>query len=153
MPVNSVNSVSFGRAKNGLKNSQNERADAYYKWVSQNAVIESLKLSKGREVENGKLSAAAFGVKMAGFMSAMISLLVFSGSKEQSAAKMKSAFAGMTASMGAIAVGYLIDNYNHYKAEKTAHERGFFNLRDRQKIKKTKDLYALTEDTYNFHVR
>ena len=58
MPVNSINSISFFGKNLEKKEAKKARREQYFRWVSQNQANDALKLSLGREVDDGKHKAA-----------------------------------------------------------------------------------------------
>ena len=60
MSISAIQNVSFAskKSKQNVENKEN-KSDRYFKWVSQNQANDALKLSVGREVEDGKYKATS----------------------------------------------------------------------------------------------
>lgn len=172
MPVQAINNVSFGKR---VKNMETPKPkNQYYKWVSQNQANETLKMSLGREIEDGKYkvrATAAKGVGLLGMsasilgtLSKRINLSKFENlpineipkeiSEKMNSARKSVSIANkvLVASAVILWAGNMIDNINRYKANKTAHERGFLSDADRNKMTNVKEVYETTEAIYNAHV-
>ncbi len=162
MPVNAVNEISFSGRNIEKKEAKKARKEQYYKWVSQNQANDALKLSLGREVEDGKYKAAesAFSVAgMFGFLASMVAktnVISRISAGEQLSKKLfnvnKAANIGFLASTGALIASNIIKNHNIKAADKTANERGFLSTKDRMKIKNVDVNYMVTDEIYKSHV-
>ncbi len=170
MPVNAVSSVSFGRKNNNAKKADKNQ---YFKWVSQNQTNNALKMSVGREVENGKFQVASAATKLAGIAGMFASVLTLVNlrnktydlisnptTKEMAFKKLSSftkkskiAKVGMIASAGALYTSFIINEVNRKKADKTANERGFLTERDSLKIKNAQENYFVNNHIYNEHIK
>ena len=180
MQINSVNNISFaGRnpekvalkaEKRALKQAQK---DAHSTYISQIQTNDALKMSVGRELENGKYKKAELLVGGLGGLGLAVSAMkklnaefllenaihaINQGSEEckdcaiKFAKNSKIAGIGMAVSAGALILSSIIKNTNETKANKTANERGFLNDRDYRKFKSKEEVYAATEAIYNMHV-
>lgn len=169
MPVNAVNNVSFARKNPRSKEAKAEKREQYFKWVSQNETNDELKMSVGREVENGKYKVASAATGAAGILGGIASWLLKSnvineistfGEKgpmplkaySKLAGKNTAANAGFIASIALLTASTVIKNANEKKAEKTANERGFLSRKDRAKINNAQVNYAITDEIYKSHV-
>jgi len=175
MPVDAIQNISFTSKKPKSKEaeSQNEtKKDRYYRWVSQNQANEALKLSVGREVEDGKYKAvSAFatlgafaagtvtwfkGLKVADLMNEArtaaaqpkVDLGQLGKIDSKIAKNIKFAKAALIAVPILLAVSAMAKNINIRKAEKTAHERGFYTMQDRYKMKGEEEVYNKTNELY-----
>lgn len=167
-PVKNISSVN-GHQMQPVKK---DRSD-YYKWVSKNQVNEALKMSKGREVEDGKYKTASALANIAGTIGTLASVLSLSGIQEKAqisvltsqteeqainavkkaADKTKKGVIGFVASVGLLLAGSIINIVNSHKANKTANERGFLSQKDKQRIKGTENIYQATDMIYDSHVK
>ena len=162
MPVNSINNISFSARNIEQKEAKRARKEEYYKWVSQNQANDALKLSLGREVEDGKYKAAEVAFSTAALIGTFASFLaktvvvgkVSSGAPitQKLIRQNKAANIGVLASAGALIVGNMIRNHNIKEADKTANERGFLSTKDRMKIKNVDVNYMVTDEIYKSHV-
>lgn len=162
MPVNSINNISFSGRNVERKEAKRARKEEYYKWVSQNQANDALKLSLGREVEDGKYKAAEAAFSAAALIGTLASFIaktlvvgkVSSGAPITSKLirQNKAANIGVLASAGALIVGNMIRNHNIKEADKTANDRGFLSTKDRMKIKNADLNYYVTNEIYNSHV-
>ena len=162
MPVNSINSISFFGKNLEKKEAKKARREQYFRWVSQNQANDALKLSLGREVDDGKHKAAEAGLAVVSMLGTLASLVIKSNvidklsNGEQYTKKIinqnKAANIGVLASAGAIIVGNMIRNHNIKEADKTANERGFLSAKDRMKMKSAESNYIITDEIYNSHV-
>ena len=173
MNINSVNNVSFsGRnpekaalkaEKKALKQAQK---DAHSTYISQMQANDALKMSVGRELEDGRYKKAQFlvgglgGLGLAASSMAKLNLDFLKTAAELAGDDLATKFAknskiagiGMAVSAGAILLSSAIKNTNEAKANKTANERGFLNEGDYRKFKSKEEAYATTEAIYNMHV-
>lgn len=60
MNVRAINSVSFGAKADKIKSDKGEGRKRYFEYLSKNAANDALKMSKGREEEDGKFKFATF---------------------------------------------------------------------------------------------
>ena len=149
MRVNSIVSQSFG---NKNLETRKQKNDNFYTWVSQNKVVDELKLSKGREIENGKNQFAS-GMLEAG------SLLLFLGGLAQSAAvstkKTKEgtglALGLLTGALVTNVASKLIEAKNKIDANKTAKERGFKTIDEIKSAKTQEEKFEVIKEQYNAH--
>ena len=175
MQINSVNNISFaGRnpekaalkaEKRALKQAQK---DAHSVYISQMQSNEALKMSVGRELEDGRYKKAQFLVAgIGGLGLAISSMAKFNAEFLKTAAEFagdeckefvtkfakQSNVAGkaVIASLGTLLVASTIKNINEAKANKTAHERGFLNDNDYKKFTSKEERYAVTDEIYKMH--
>lgn len=149
MRVNSIVSQSFG---NKNLETRKQKNDNFYTWVSQNKVVDELRLSKGREIENGKNQFAS-GMLEAG------SLLLFLGGLAQSAAvstkKTKEgtglALGLLTGALVTNVASKLIEAKNKIDANKTAKERGFKTIDEIKSTKTQEEKFEVIKEQYNAH--
>ncbi len=162
MPVNAVNEISFSGKNIEKKEAKKARKEQYYKWVSQNQANDALKLSLGREVEDGKYKAAEAAFSVAGMFGCLASVIAKTNvisrisAGEPLSRKLfnvnKAANIGFLASTGALIASNIIKNHNIKAADKTASERGFLSTKDRMKIKNVDVNYMVTDEIYKSHV-
>ena len=173
MPVNAVQNVSFASRKaNKNDNAKEGKHDKYFKWVSQNQANEALKLSVGREVEDGKYKAVSAFSTLGAFATGLTALFktlkvsdlsdkykmmlsqntadadALKGIGKQITKNKNIAIAAVLATSVLMLVSNAAKSKNFKEAEKTAHERGFFTYSDRQKMK-TKENYERTDAVYS----
>jgi hypothetical protein len=74
MNVSSVNNISFSGKKTDKK-LKSKNKEQYYRYVSQFHANDALKLSVGREVEDGKYKAASAATLFAGFVGTCVSMI------------------------------------------------------------------------------
>lgn len=175
MQINSVNNISFaGRnpekaalkaEKRALKQAQK---DAHSTYISQMQANEALKMSVGREVEDGKykkaqyLAAGIGGLGLAISSMAKFNAEFLKGVAESAgdeckefvtkfAKKSNVAGAAVVASLGTLLVASTIKNINEAKANKTANERGFLSDKDYRKFTSKEEAYAVTDAIYKMH--
>ena len=149
MRVNSIVSQSFG---NKNLETRKQKNDNFYTWVSQNKIVDELRLSKGREIENGKNQFAS-GMLEAG------SLLLFLGGLAQSAAvstkKTKEgtglALGLLTGALVTNVASKLIEAKNKIDANKTAKERGFKTIDEIKSAKTQEEKFEVIKEQYNAH--
>ncbi len=149
MRVNSIVSQSFG---NKNLETRKQKNDNFYTWVSQNKIVDELRLSKGREIENGKNQFAS-GMLEAG------SLLLFLGGLAQSAAvstkKTKEgtglALGLLTGALVTNVASKLIEAKNKIDANKTAKERGFKTIDEVKSAKTQEEKFEVIKEQYNAH--
>ena len=162
MPVNSINSISFFGKNLEKKEAKKARREQYFRWVSQNQANDALKLSLGREVDDGKHKAAEAGLAVVSMLGTLASLVIKSNvidklsNGEQYTKKIinqnKAANFGFVASAVALIASNIVKNHNIKEADKTANERGFLSTKDRMKIKNADLNYYVTNEIYNSHV-
>ena len=162
MPVNLINNISFSGRNIEKKEAKRARKEEYYKWVSQNQANDALKLSLGREVEDGKYKAAEAAFSAAALIGTFASFIAKTlvVAKVSSGAPItpklirqnKAANIGFLASTGALIASNIIKNHNIKAADKTANERGFLSTKDRMKIKNVDVNYMVTDEIYKSHV-
>lgn len=162
MPVNSINSISFSGKNLEKKEAKKVRKEQYFRWVSQNQANDALKLSLGREVEDGKHKAAEAGLAVVSMLGTLASLVIKSNVidklsyGEQYTKKLinqnKAANFGFIASAVALIASNIVKNHNIMQADKTANERGFLSTKDRMKMKSAESNYIITDEIYNSHV-
>ncbi len=171
MPVNAVNNVSFGAKTRSLNSKDAKKAekDKYYRWVSQNQANDALKMSLGREVEDGKYKIASAITGLAGLVGSFGSFLLKSNvlsenikSRAQGpippkaysklAAKNTASNLGFIASFALLTASSIIKDINVRKADKTANERGFLSTKDTMQINNAQVNYAVTDTIYKSHV-
>lgn len=162
MPVNSINSISFFGKNLEKKEAKKSRREQYFRWVSQNQANDALKLSLGREVDDGKHKAAEAGLAVVSMLGTLASLVIKSNvidklsNGEQYTKKIinqnKAANFGFVASAVALIASNIVKNHNIKEADKTANERGFLSTKDRMKIKNADLNYYVTNEIYNSHV-
>lgn len=170
MPVNAINNVSFEKK---TKSTQRNDKRQYFKWVSQNQTNDALKMSLGREVENGKYIVASSATKLAGLTGMLTSIISLSylktkayeaisnpTTKEEAFKKLSSyvqkskiAKIGMVASACALYTSFVINEVNRKKADKTANERGFLSEKDKMKMKDPQENFLINNLIYNEHIR
>ncbi len=171
MRVNAVNDVLY-KSKRQAQSVKNDKSD-YYKWVSQNQANDALKMSVGREVEDGKYKSASMLANLAGTVGTLASLVsltkisekaqtavLTSQTEEQAlqfiekaASKTKKGVIGLYASIGLLLTGTVINMVNVHKANKTANERGFLSQKDMKEIKGNENIYQAADMIYNAHVK
>ena len=176
MQINSINNVSFG-AKNPeraalkaeKKAMKQAQKDAHSVYISQMQANEALKMSVGRELEDGKYKKAQFLIGgIGGLGLAISSMAKFNADILKTAAEFagdegkefvtkfakQSNVAGkaVIASLATLLVASTIKDINEAKANKTANERGFLNDGDYRKFKSKEEAYAATDAIYNIHV-
>lgn len=173
MSISAIQNVSFAskKSKQNVENKEN-KSDRYFKWVSQNQANDALKLSVGREVEDGKYKAtsafAALGawavgagalfkgfktldlMKEARLLSAqsVIDIGQLGKIDAQIMKNIKVTKAAIIAVPVLLAIASLANNLNARKAEKTANERGFYTMNDRYKMKTTEEVYSKANEVY-----
>jgi len=171
MPVNAVNNVSFGTKTRNLNSNDAKKAEKekYYKWVSQQEANDVLKMSVGREVEDGKYKFASAITGAVGLLGSFSSFLLKSNviseistfgaqgpmplkAYSKLRAKNTAANLGLIASLALLTASSIIKNVNIKKADKTANERGFLSTKDRMKINDAQVCYAVTDEIYKSHV-
>ncbi len=168
MKVNPTNNVSFSARKDN-KELKAKNKEQYYQYVSQFHANDALKLSVGREVEDGKFKAASAATMLAGFVGTCASMIsssmisskarVLKASENVSeqainklAKKAKVTQIGFLLSSAAVLASILIKDVNNSKANKTANERGFLSDGDYRKIKNRNEAYALTDIINQAHI-
>lgn len=183
MNISAVNNISFaGRnpEKDALKAEKaalkaekkaikQAQKDAHSVYISQMQANDALKMSVGRELEDGKYKKAQFLVGGLGGLGLAISSMAkfnadllrtaaeFAGDEYKNLAtkytkNSKIAGVAMAVSAGALIVSSVIKNINEAKANKTANERGFLNEGDYGKFKSKEEAYVVTNEIYNMHV-
>ena len=168
MNVNSVNNISFSGKKID-KELKAKNKEQYYKYVSQFHANDALKLSVGREVEDGKYKAASAATLFAGFVGTCVSMIASSNISakaralkasenltQQAVKKLsKQAMAtqvGFFASSVAVLASIFIKDANNAKANKTANERGFLSDFDYRQINDKQATYELTNFINKAHI-
>ncbi len=166
MKVNSINNVSFGAKK--TKAEKEAGRNKYFTYVSQFQANEALKMSSGREVQDGKYKLASAITMLAGFFGTCASMIASSniGMKantlratgeltEKAVSKLGkqavAATAGMLLSTASVLASVVISDVNKAKANKTANERGFLSDRDYRKINDKETAYAVTDFVNKVH--
>lgn len=162
MRVNSVSNVSFG-AKQAKVQKNSEQKEQYFKWVSQNQANQTLKMVKGREVENGKFEAAKAVGTLVAFAAGMFT--IFNSIKTVNMqrcvqeitpqiTKMKNQnLAALAVTAVALNTRNVIDSVNKIRANKTANERGFLTNHQENKIRNVQQSYNLADAIYNKNVQ
>ena len=169
MQINSVNNVSFSAKNPEKKALKQANKEQYYRYLSKMNANDALKMSVGREEEDGKLKAAATKTFIGGVLGLVGSQLLMRGAANKSIAldqvgKLtdKSAKvlantikAGVVAhALAAVSIvsSAVIDVVNKSRANKTAHERGFLNDGDYSKFKSKEEAYAVTDTINKAHI-
>ena len=168
MKVNSVSNVSFSGKKID-KELKAKNKENYYRYVSQFHANDALKLSVGREVEDGKYKAASAATLFAGFLGTCVSMIASSNVSAKARALRasenvtqkavnkltKQAAAtqiGFIASSLAVLASIFIKDANNAKANKTANERGFLSDADYRQINDKQATYELTNFINKAHI-
>lgn len=169
MQVNSVNNVSFSARNPEAKAIKKANKEQYYKYISQMNTNEALKMSVGREVEDGKLKTASTKAFLGGLATAIGSQLLMKGAADKSilldeAGKLTDKAAKRLANTikvgvvahalggAAILSAALISSINSHRANKTAHARGFLNDGDYSKFKSKEEAYTVTDMVNKAHI-
>lgn len=169
MQVNSVNNVSFSAKNPEAKAIKKANKEQYYRYLSQVNTNDALKMSVGREVEDGKLKAASIKSFFGGLAAVAGSQLLMRGAANKSilldeagkltdkAAKKLSntiKFGVVAHALGGAAIlsSAIISSINNHRANKTAHERGFLNDGDYSKFKSKEQAYAVTDTINKAHI-
>lgn len=162
MRVNSISNVSF-EAKKAKMKKNNEQKEQYYKWVSQNQVNQTLKMAKGREVENGKFEAAKAVGTLVAFAAGMYTVFnsIKTGNIQRSIQEVTPQITKMKnkslIALGVTAVALntrnVLDILNRKNADKTANERGFLTSRQEGKVRNVQQSYNIAEAIYNKNVQ
>ena len=149
MRVNGIVSQSFG---NKNLETRKQKNDNFYTWVSQNKVVDELKLSKGREKENGKNQFVS------GMLEAGSLLLFLDGLAQSAAVSTKKTKEGTGLALGLLTgalvtnvASKLIEAKNKIDAEKTAKERGFKTVDEMKSAKTQEEKFEVTKEQYNAH--
>lgn len=175
MQINSVNNISFaGRnpekaalkaEKRALKQAQK---DAHSTYISQMQTNESLKMSVGRELENGKYKKASAKALLFGIVGTIASIALTKGAANKSlaldaagkltdkaasilATGIKAGVALSNVAAASLVSSVIISSVNEAKANKTAHDRGFLNDGDYKKFTSKEEAYAVTDAIYKMH--
>lgn len=167
MNINTTNNIAFSR-KEKTQNTQNDKGQ-YYRWISQNQVYDSLKMSVGREEEDGRYKFKSMVTKGFGLLGALVSTggaiaskfktedtlskLKFNGASNEKIAetiskydkKSKVLMGVLIGSSVLYNIGCVFESTNRKKAEKTANERGFLNSGDISNLRKIQDVYDTVE--------
>lgn len=178
MPVSAIQNVSFAskKAKAAEENTE-KKSDKYFKWISQNQVNDTLKLSVGREVEDGKYKAASGAAVLGAFVAGMTSWFktlkvmdlafdakMLAGEAVVDAAKVGNigkqmaknkniAKGAFFVTLGLLAISTFIENANKAKANATARQRGFSTIQDMASMKKNEEVYEKTDAIYNNFIK
>ena len=169
MTISSVNNVSFSARNPEAKAMKKANKEQYFKYLSQVNANDALKMSVGREVEDGKFKAASAKAFLGGFVGIIGSQLLMRGAANKSialdqvgkltdkAAKVlantiKAGVVASTLSAGAIVSSAIIDSVNKSRANKTAHERGFLNDGDYSKFTSKQDVFEVTDAINKAHI-
>ena len=169
MQVNSVNNVSFSARNPEKKAIKQANKEQYYRYLSQANANDALKMSVGREVEDGKLKAASIKSVFGGLATVIGSQFLMRGAAEKSimleeAGKLTDKAAKKLANTikvgvvahalggAAILSAAIITSINKNRANKTAHERGFLNDGDYSKFKSKQEAYEVTELINKSHI-
>lgn len=175
MPVKGVDRAYYLGRESIKPNAKKSKKDQYYRWVSQNQANDALKMSVGREVEDGKYKAASAITALAGFAgiaASGISLinirdkafeLAYKAAEqteeqlakgvEKISKQSKIAKGALLASAGVLYASYVIKELNERKADKTANDRGFLTTKDKLRIKDKQVNYDITNQIYNEHLK
>ncbi len=162
MRVNSVSNVSFG-AKKAKVQKNNEQKEQYYKWVSQNQANQTLKMIKGREVENGKFEAGKAVATLVAFAAGTFTVLnsIKTANLQKTAQEItpqikkmaNKGVIGLAVTAVALNARNIIDYVNNKRADKTANERGFLTNRQMNKIHNVQQSYNIADAVYNKNVQ
>ena len=169
MQINAVNNISFSGKNQEKKALKQAQKDAHSTYISQMQTNDALKMSVGRELENGTYKKAAAKAGLFGILGSIASVTLTKAAANKSlaleaAGKLTDKAANVLATgikagvlLGNVAAvslvsSVLINSVNEAKANKTANERGFLNDGDYRKFKSKEEAYATTEAIYNMHV-
>ena len=169
MQVSSVSNVSFSARNPEKKALKQAQKDAHSVYISQRQANDALKMSVGRELEDGRFKKAQYltgaigglGLACSGFAKFNSELLrtaaEFAGDEYKHLVtkytkNSKIAGVAMLVSAGALLVSSVIKDINETKANKTANERGFLNDKNYNQLDSKEEAYALTDAVYNIHV-
>ncbi len=168
MNLNPTSSVSFSARKENKEQKAKNKAQ-YYQYVSQFHANDALKLSVGREVEDGKYKAASAAALFTGFVGTCASIISSSmiSSKARAlrasenisqkavnklANRARATQVGFLVSSAAVLASVFIKDANNARANKTANERGFLSDSDYRKINDKDSAYAITDFINKSHV-
>ena len=151
MRVNAIIGQSFGKTdKKQTKRNTNEKLAYHTKYN----VVNKLKMSKGREAENGKYETASGIAKLASAILFMVGLCRCYDSVAHKTMKGDKITLGILAgSMLTQLASSMIETKNKKEANKTANERGFKTEEEIGKIKNREELVSTIEEQYNAHVK
>ncbi|MBQ8887731.1 MAG: hypothetical protein IJY61_08530 [Candidatus Gastranaerophilales bacterium] len=169
MTINSVNNVSFSARNPEAKAMKKANKEQYFKYLSQVNANDALKMSVGREVEDGKLKSASAKAFLGGLVGLVGSQLLMRGAANKSialdqvgkltdkAAKglantIKVGVVANVVSSVALVSSAIIDSVNKSRANKTAHARGFLNDGDYSKFTSKQEAYEVTDMINKAHV-
>lgn len=166
MQIGAVNNVNFGAKAAKTGESKEKGHQRYFEYLSKSSANDALKMSKGREEEDGKFKFATFLTGMTSLIGAYasgMSLLSASSAldvaEEGTAACAKALKKSGRAKTGLLVSGIIglaalaIRQVNEHKANKTAEERGFMPTKEFYKTKGVENLYAKVENVYDEHVK
>lgn len=169
MQINSVNNVSFSARNPEQKAIKKANKEQYYKYLSQVNANDALKMSVGREVEDGKLKSASAKAFLGGLVGLVGSQLLMRGAANKSIAldqvgkltdKAATKLAN-TIKVGVVAhtlagvsllSSVIIDSVNKSRANKTANARGFLNDGDYSTFRSKEEAYAVTDFISKSHI-
>lgn len=167
MQVNSIQNISFCARK--TKAEKQESRNKYFTYVSQFHVNDALKISVGREVQDGKHKLASAATLFTGFIGACTSMIASSNIAAKArelkisgnvtpqtlnklAKQSKVAQVAALASSLLVISSVLIKDANNAKANKTANERGFLSDADYRQIKDKQTAYEITNFINKAHI-